>query len=58
VRSRLRDERLIATADFLTATGGVMLRLEIAMNCVLLELREILNAVLLRLEIWESVRWE
>jgi hypothetical protein len=35
-----------------------MLRLEIAMNCVLLELREILNAVLLRLEIWESVRWE
>jgi hypothetical protein len=47
LRRGLRGEKL-------TAASGFMLRLEIGMRCVLLGLGEILNAGVLRLEIWES----
>ena len=50
VRGRMDEEKLIATA-------GLMLRLENVMCCVLWELRRILNAVVLRLEIGQALPW-
>jgi hypothetical protein len=41
---------LFATLDFLTATLESLLRLEIRMRLVLLEIGEILNSGVLRLE--------
>jgi hypothetical protein len=51
VKRRICDEKL-------DATSGFMLRLEIGMRRVLLGLGGILNAGVLRLEIWRSVQLE
>jgi hypothetical protein len=48
----------LVRGEKLAATSGFMLRLEIGMLRVLLELGEILNACVLRLEVWRRVEME
>ena len=53
----LRHARAACRWKILSATRGLMLRLEIVTSSAFRELRRFLNAVLLRLEIWREAIW-